>query len=305
MNEFSCIIDNKNNKSLETFGYEANTVHLSCDDDFDIGESMELSRKDKVKPLKRVSVPNVPQSGFIKATVSIQSKGDQAAFSPGKQLAEDIIERINQIEKTQETLLHSDLPHTPPTPSPTQSTIQHISDITRSDPPTSIQELEKVSTHFKHRSTSSTPHPPTPNPPATHPPQPTQHIFPNGKFQGTLSSTSQKTGHGIFTYNNGDIYTGNFSHDCKSGHGTYQFFNKDLYIGQFSQDIKSGFGKYFYRSGSQYIGYWSKDRRHGDGVFYFVSGSRYEGEFFEGRREGQGRYLFGGGGSYVGGFVGN
>ena len=85
MNEFSCIIDNKNNKSLETFGYEANTVHLSCDDDFDIGESMELSRKDKVKPLKRVSVPNVPQSGFIKATVSIQSKGDQAAFSPGKQ----------------------------------------------------------------------------------------------------------------------------------------------------------------------------------------------------------------------------
>lgn len=110
----------------------------------------------------------------------------------------------------------------------------------------------------------------------------------------------------------GDIYVGDFDHDCCHGDGEITFmcekFKGDKYQGQFCEHKQHGHGVYTYAHGDVYDGNWENGSWHGqgklsqangdyiDGVwedgecirgikFYKELGVRYEGKFKNGERD--------------------
>lgn len=61
--------------------------------------------------------------------------------------------------------------------------------------------------------------------------------------------TGEKEGHGIFIYDNNDVYTGAWKNNMKHGYGEYQYSNDDIYKGQFQSGIKHGHGEYVHANG--------------------------------------------------------
>ena len=45
-------------------------------------------------------------------------------------------------------------------------------------------------------------------------------------------------GKGVYRFNNGDIYTGNFAAGKKNGIGKYNYSNGDIYEGEWKNDMK-------------------------------------------------------------------
>ena len=52
-----------------------------------------------------------------------------------------------------------------------------------------------------------------------------------------------------------------------SGHGVYIYNDGVTYEGQFLDDKKTGYGHYFWTDGRQYEGYWYRGKQHGIGIF--------------------------------------
>jgi hypothetical protein len=70
-------------------------------------------------------------------------------------------------------------------------------------------------------------------------------------------------GYGIYYYNNGDIFVGEWLDDKFNGSGHYLFANGILfeyvgerYSGVLSEGLKHGHGKYYYLNGNTYEGDW-------------------------------------------------
>ena len=70
---------------------------------------------------------------------------------------------------------------------------------------------------------------------------------------------------GIFKYNNGNYYEGEFK--CDSRHGKGTFYNKSL--------------------GQKYVCNWANDLKHGKGTVYFDNGKKIEGNWKNGIRDGE------------------
>ena len=109
-----------------------------------------------------------------------------------------------------------------------------------------------------------------------------------------------KNGNMKITYDNGDVYEGNFVENVKEGKGIYKYSNGDRYEGEFFEDQKDGYGIYYYKNGEKYEGEYKNDKKHGHGIYYYLDGDRYEGEFQNGFAEGRGAYYFSDGEKYVG-----
>lgn len=74
-----------------------------------------------------------------------------------------------------------------------------------------------------------------------------------------------RLGFGIYYYNNGDIFLGEWFNDKFNGSGHYLFANGKLiiiifigerYSGVLSEGLKHGHGKYYYLNGNTYEGDW-------------------------------------------------
>jgi hypothetical protein len=131
-------------------------------------------------------------------------------------------------------------------------------------------------------------------------------------YQGSLNVYGERDGHGVMTWENGDVYTGEFFNGNRHGHGTLVFHdgteyvgewecnlqhgigtrrwnNGDCYTGQYQNGKRTGEGRFYYSNGDMYIGLWVSGVMHGPGRYYYASGQRFEGTFVDGKRQGKGK----------------
>ncbi len=107
--------------------------------------------------------------------------------------------------------------------------------------------------------------------------------YPNGVYVGQYieaDGVPKEQGFGLFTWQNGDVYEG----DYENGH-------------------RSGKGRFIWADGKQYDGDFVEDRREGHGSLKWPDGTSYEGEFVNGRMHGKGRLIWPSGEVYVGWFA--
>ena len=102
------------------------------------------------------------------------------------------------------------------------------------------------------------------------------------------------TGQGTATYQNNDIYEGDFLSGIREGRGIYRYFEKgNKYEGEWKNNARHGIGKMLYAGIGEYHGYWENGKRHGEGVFtYEKTGDVYSGWWRFGQKNGHGTYVF-------------
>ncbi len=82
--------------------------------------------------------------------------------------------------------------------------------------------------------------------------------------------------------------TGCQSGNCENGKGVYVFNTGDKYEGEFVNSHLNGFGKYTDANGNVYTGDFKDDKFNGKGMFNRTDGTKYIGEFINGKRNGLG-----------------
>jgi hypothetical protein len=131
-------------------------------------------------------------------------------------------------------------------------------------------------------------------------------------YVGSLNVYGERDGQGVMTWENGDVYTGEFFNGNRHGHGTLAFLdgteyvgewecnlqhgigtrrwnNGDCYTGQYKNGKRTGEGRFYYSNGDMYIGFWVSGIMNGTGRYYYASGQRFEGIFVDGKRQGKGK----------------
>ncbi len=88
--------------------------------------------------------------------------------------------------------------------------------------------------------------------------------------------------------------------NCRSGKGVYKYQNGATYSGDFQQGKPHGIGTLIFANGNKYVGQWSQSFRQGEGKMIFASGEEYEGQFVASRFDGYGTYRFSNGNAYEG-----
>jgi len=97
-----------------------------------------------------------------------------------------------------------------------------------------------------------------------------------------------------------EVKTGCISGDCTNGYGVYAFESGEKYEGNWSSDKRNGQGTNYYASGSVYTGQWLADQQHGYGTMTYSTGDKFAGNFSYHKRTGYGIYDWVGGDKYVG-----
>ena len=101
------------------------------------------------------------------------------------------------------------------------------------------------------------------------------------------------TGMGTATYDNKDVYEGDFQDGHRIGNGIYRYYELGhKYDGEWKDNEKQGIGKMTYKGSGVYHGYWENGRRHGEGVFTYENGDTYSGWWKYGSKEGYGTYEY-------------
>ena len=91
-------------------------------------------------------------------------------------------------------------------------------------------------------------------------------------------------GHLEVTYDDGDVYNGEWSEDGKRhGNGKLIFANKTTYAGQFKSGFFDGSGILTQGDGAKYEGDFEVGKYHGYGIYSAPNGMKYEGQFQDGR----------------------
>lgn len=97
-----------------------------------------------------------------------------------------------------------------------------------------------------------------------------------------------KNGKGVYRYQNGAVYSGDFSSHQPDGIGTLIFSNGNKYVGHWKKSLKEGEGKMIFTSGETYSGQFVANRFNGYGIYQFKNGNRYEGYWKDGKPHGEG-----------------
>lgn len=99
-------------------------------------------------------------------------------------------------------------------------------------------------------------------------------------------------GFGTMTFNDGDIYEGEWIEGRFEGEGIIKFAGGDRYEGQLLDWVFNGNGTYYYLDGDLYYGEWSKGVQKGFGTYLWIEGDSYVGEWEGGMFHGNGIYTF-------------
>jgi hypothetical protein len=68
-------------------------------------------------------------------------------------------------------------------------------------------------------------------------------------YVGERNAAGQMHGHGTYTYDDGNVYVGEYKDDKRSGHGTYTYASGNVYVGEYKDDKRNGHGTYTFASG--------------------------------------------------------
>ena len=74
-----------------------------------------------------------------------------------------------------------------------------------------------------------------------------------------------KHGMGTLTWDDGDMYIGEFENDEKT-RGTFNWKGGDSYTGEWKNSLMHGYGTYTYRNGRKYEGQWDGGYKEGFGM---------------------------------------
>ena len=78
-------------------------------------------------------------------------------------------------------------------------------------------------------------------------------------------------GKGIFYYNDGARYEGDWKNGLREGKGIFYYKNGNKYEGDWKNGLREGKGIYYYKNGNKYEGYWKDNKmRHGSTNFLSV-----------------------------------
>jgi hypothetical protein len=112
--------------------------------------------------------------------------------------------------------------------------------------------------------------------------------FENGnKYSGDFRK-GYMHGRGAVVFASGNRYTGDWDAGVREGRGIYYYANGNTYTGSFKKNRLFGQGTMTFASGDKYVGSWENDQSNGSGVYTFKGGDRYEGNFKNGKYEGLG-----------------
>jgi len=102
-----------------------------------------------------------------------------------------------------------------------------------------------------------------------------------------------QNGFGKFTYDNGDVYEGNWINGKRHGKGKYDYADGiSWYDGEWVDDKKEGYGTEHYPDNDEYKGYFKNGKRNGKGIYKYVNGDIYDGNFTNSIRTGKGKYTW-------------
>ncbi len=86
------------------------------------------------------------------------------------------------------------------------------------------------------------------------------------------------------------------SGDCSNGRGVYLYDNGNRYSGEFEDYKLNGTGTFEFNSGKwkggKYTGQWKNNKMHGRGTFYYANGSTYAGEWENNKYNGRGTFTY-------------
>ena len=111
------------------------------------------------------------------------------------------------------------------------------------------------------------------------------------QYHGQTFGEMMKEGYGVYYYQNGDKYDGQWKDDKKEGKG-YFFYKEtgEVYKGNFSNDLPNGIGIYYFKNGDRYEGSFKDGKKHGKGTIIFKNGGKFKGEFKNDLKHGKGEY---------------
>ena len=84
-------------------------------------------------------------------------------------------------------------------------------------------------------------------------------------------------------------YSSNNDHNNKNnyeGRGIYYYNDGSRYEGDFKKGKRDGKGIYYYFTGNTYEGDWKDDKREGKGVYYYSNGDREMGNYLDNKEIG-------------------
>ncbi len=112
--------------------------------------------------------------------------------------------------------------------------------------------------------------------------------FGDGRYEGNLDKDGRRHGEGIYEWNNGDRYEGQFRNGKRHGKGNFVWANGDRYEGEYRNGKRHNRGSYEWINGARYDGQYAFGKRHGRGTFASANGSRYDGWWRDDREDGHG-----------------
>jgi hypothetical protein len=96
------------------------------------------------------------------------------------------------------------------------------------------------------------------------------------RYRGQLLQ-GMRHGHGVYHWNDGTKYTGQWSRDTEHGTGEKLFANGDAYRGEWNEGLFHGYGVYEWKDGARFEGRWVHNFEHGFGIKIYADGKIQKG----------------------------
>jgi len=124
-------------------------------------------------------------------------------------------------------------------------------------------------------------------------------------YTGDIDQNGNFTGNGVYTFVNGNVYSGYMKEGVRVGKGTMVFKSGTKYVGDWKNDKFDGAGTLFVANGEKYVGAFKDGMFHGKGTYTFPNGEKFVGSYANDKRNGYGILNFADGRKYEGNFVDN
>ena len=97
----------------------------------------------------------------------------------------------------------------------------------------------------------------------------------NGSYQGTILSSGDRTCLGLYAWDSGEVYFGEWKHDMLDGEGILFFPMGGFIHGFFQRNRLNGAAFFKFENGDIYEGFWRNGKLEGNCYKYFTDHDRW------------------------------